>query len=248
MADFNEDTTVAEVAVRYPDAKPVLERMGIDYCCGGDARLADAARESGHTVSEVRDAVEQAAREREGRGEAARDWSRADASELAQHILDTHHVYMKTHLPRIEELFAKVIAAHGERHGEMLRAARHVFLDLQFEIEMHLMKEERVLFPMIRDLEDYRPGSGPLPTGHCGTVEKPVAQMEHEHDNAGGALERLREITSDYALPADACPSFEALYDGLKEMEADLHEHIHLENNILFPRALELEREACGES
>lgn len=246
MNEFTKDTTVAEVAVRYPEAKPVLERLGIDYCCGGAATLEVAAKAAGHSASEVRAEIEKAMQDQKARGASARDWSVAGAGELAQHILDTHHVYMKTNLPRLVDLFTKVISAHGERHGEMLRAAQQVFHALKAEIEMHLMKEEQILFPHILQLDAYRPGSGPPPTSHCGTVQNPIRQMVHEHENAGSALARIRELTSDYTLPGDACPSFEALYDGLRGMEADLHEHIHLENNILFPRAIEIEREAGG--
>ena len=248
MNDFTKDKTVAEVAVRHPEAKPILERLGIDYCCGGGATLEAAAKSAGHAVSEVRAEIEKAVQDQRARGASARDWSAVSAGDLAQHILDTHHVYMKTQLPRLADLFKKVISAHGERHGETLRAAQQVFHELKAEIEAHLMKEEQILFPYILQLDAYRPGSGPPPASHCGTVQNPIRQMEHEHESAGSALARIRELTSDHTLPEDACPSFEALYEGLKGMEADLHEHIHLENNILFPRAIEIEREVGGGS
>ena len=244
MNDFTKETTVAEVAVRHPEAKPVLERLGIDYCCGGAKKLECAARESGHTLSEVRQRIEKAIEARKAQGHGERDWFAATAGKLAQHILDTHHVYVKTQLPRLTDLFTKVISAHGERHGETLRAVQQVFESLKAEIEPHLMKEEQILFPYILQLDQYRPGSGPPPVSHCGTVQNPIRQMELEHENAGNALARIRELTSDYTLPDDACPSFEALYEGLKGLEADLHEHIHLENNILFPKAIEIEQQA----
>jgi len=236
------------VAVRYPEAKPVLERLGIDYCCGGTETLDAAAQASGHTVAEVEAEVEKALEDRVEEGKSAKDWSTASAGELAQHILDTHHVYMKTQLSRLTDLFGKVVSAHGERHGETLRAVQQVFHSLKAEIEAHLMKEEQILFPCILQLDQYRPDSGPPPVSGCGTVQNPIRQMKHEHENAGAALARIRELTSDYTLPGDACASFEALFEGLKGLDTDLHEHIHLENNILFPRTVEIEQRAFAKA
>lgn len=246
MRDFDKETTVADVAVRHPESKPVLEQLGLDYCCRGATTLERAARESGHTLAEVRAEIEKAVEAARAKSAAAKDWSAATVSELAEHIVSAHHVFMKTQLPRLAGLFDRVIAAH-ERHGEMLRAVRKEFDGLREEIEAHLMKEEQILFPYIQQLDQYRPGSGPAPASHCGTVQNPIRQMMHEHENAGAALARMRELTSEYALPSGACATFEALYTGLKGIETDLHEHIHLENNILFPKAIEIEARVAVE-
>lgn len=243
MNAINEGTTVRELVVGHPETRPVLERLGIDYCCGGAARLADAAEAAGKPLREVAEAVEAAIRNAAD-AHPERNWADAPAGELARHILETHHVFMKRELPRLRGLLDKVIAAHSERHGDALRQLLQTFNGLREEIEAHLYKEEEILFPYILALGAWRPGSGPAPASHCGTVANPIRQMEFEHDNAGQALAKFREITADYALPDDACASFAALYDGLQALERDLHEHIHLENNILFPKSLELERKA----
>ena len=170
-----------------------------------------------------------------------KDWASALPTELADHIEQTHHVFMKQQLPRLGTLLEKVLQVHGQRHGKMLEQLKRTFFSLKTDIELHLVKEEQILFPLIRQLDAYQQGQGPVPEVHCGTVANPIGQMEFEHDQAGQFLAQIRTITSDFQLPEDACETFRALYDGLRDMEADLHEHIHLENNILFPEATEVE-------
>jgi regulator of cell morphogenesis and NO signaling len=156
---------------------------------------------------------------------------------LIDHILNTHHAYMKTQLPRVAALLAKVLQAHSDRHGDMLRAVAAVYGPMKAELDGHLAKEEMVLFPLVRALDGgAKPGSF-----HCGSVQNPIRVMWMEHDSAGEALAEMRRLTSDYTAPEDACNTFKALYFELAEMERDLHRHIHLENNILFPRAIALE-------
>jgi regulator of cell morphogenesis and NO signaling len=164
------------------------------------------------------------------------DYSAMSAGILADHIVATHHVYLRRELPRLAELIDKVVAAHASKHPELVEL-RLTFAALRQELELHLMKEERVLFPLVKQLEGARE---PFSI-HCGTVENPIRVMEHEHDSAGSALQRIRELTSNYQAPADGCTSFVALYDGLSSLESDLHLHIHKENNILFPKAAALE-------
>lgn len=135
----------------------------------------------------------------------------------------------------------KVQKAHGERHGDMLQHLRRAFDALRGELEPHLMKEEQILFPATKGIDAFITEMGPRPEVHCGSVANPIRQMEYEHENAGTVLTEMRSLTDDYHLPEDACASFAALYDGLKVLEADLHEHIHLENNMLFPKSMEQE-------
>ncbi|MGC8640045.1 MAG: hemerythrin domain-containing protein, partial [Isosphaeraceae bacterium] len=142
---------------------------------------------------------------------------------------------------RLAELLGKVVAAHSANHPELLDL-RQTFAALRQELEPHLMKEEQVLFPLIKRLEAAREAF-PI---HCGTVENPIRVMEHEHESAGSALERIRELSNNYRAPADGCTSFQALYDGLSRLEADLHRHIHKENNILHPKAAALESTLRG--
>jgi len=233
------EMTLGELVTRYPRLRERLEQSGIDYCCGGKRPLAEAVTAAGldleATVADLEMNLAQAP------STAAADWSAVPLSVLADHILDTHHVFTKAQLTRIDTLMAKVQNAHRARHGGMLDALRSVFDQLKAELETHLMKEEQILFPAIKDIDGFMAGRNGRPAVHCGSVAHPIRQMEHEHDAAGSALVRLREITGNYRTPADACQTFKALYEALAALEADLHEHIHLENNILFPGSVRQE-------
>jgi regulator of cell morphogenesis and NO signaling len=177
-----------------------------------------------------------------------KDWYAAALTDLINHILEVHHAYMHKALPKVTDLLKKVLRAHGPRHGTMLSQVQDVFAALDGELTPHLAKEETVLFPYMVAADAHARGQGPKPVACFPTVRAPIQQMEREHEEAGRALERLRELTGDYALPEDACPTFVALYAELQRMEADLHQHIHLENNILFPRAIEMEGAAWRRS
>ncbi len=237
-----EYQTVRELVLAQPAARRVLERYGIDYCCGGGQLLDEAIAEAGADRQEVLRAVQEAVEETARPGATQEpDWQGMSMTDMANHIERQHHTFMKRELPRVEELLARVRRAHAENHGPMLGELTRTFTGLRSEIEMHLMKEEQVLFPYLRQLQAYADGRGERPVIHCVTVLNPITQMRHEHEEAGVALARMRELTDDYTVPADGCETFRAAYEALQEMEADLHEHIHLENNILFPRAVELE-------
>jgi len=234
----DEKMTVREMVRRFPQVRQALEEMGIDYCCGGDVSLQEAAASQGVAVDALVQALDEATHT--ATGPEFRDWSIASAAELLDHIVSTHHEYMRRELPRLSALLERVKEAHPA-HRPMLERLDHIFAHLREEIELHLRKEEQVLFPLIRRIEADagigRP-SAPQPI----PVANPILQMEREHDAAGQSLAQMRRLTHDYSLPPDACMSFKGLYDGLQAMEADLREHIHLENNILFPKASELER------
>ena len=240
--------TVRDLVGRYPQTRPVFEEHGIDYCCGGGRCLADVAREHGLKLPALVDALEATLRAAPSAAKAAdKDWYAAPLGELVRHIVETHHGYMKTALPRLSSLVPTVLKAHGAHHGDTLRQVQDLFKTLDTELSSHLMKEEQVLFPYIVALETHVREGSPKPHAPFGTARNPIRQMEHEHESAGEALAKLREATCDYALPADACPTFSAMYEELQRMEGDLHQHIHLENNILFPRAVELEGVPGGE-
>jgi regulator of cell morphogenesis and NO signaling len=162
-------------------------------------------------------------------------------AELIAHILQTHHVYVRREVPELEKLIEKVHAKHGGNHPE-LQQIRGVFHGLAQELATHMMKEEAVLFPYIERMEESVVQHEPIFPAPFGTIANPVRMMEHEHDNAGAALKALRGASRDYTPPSDACTSYQALYTGLANFEKDLHQHIHLENNVLFPRAVEMER------
>lgn len=234
---IDDKMTVGELVRRHPQVRAAMEGMGIDYCCGGGRTIAEVAAEQGVGIEALTQALDESIHTEAG--PEVRDWNIASAAELVDHIVSKHHAYMKRELPRIAALLARVERAHRP-HIDMLEDLEKTFVQLRQEIEIHLEKEEQVLFPLIREIEAGKEG-GAAPGGRH-SVRGPIGQMEFEHQSAGAALARLRQITNDYTLPEDACESFSALYDGLKAIEADLHEHIHLENNILFPKAGEMER------
>jgi regulator of cell morphogenesis and NO signaling len=243
MATDLETKTIGEIAAERPGSIRVFEKYGIDYCCGGKISVADACARSGI-------APEALIRELEtpGAPDVRTDFE-ADSvalSDLIDHILARHHGFLKSELPRLSGLLEKVTGAHGAKHGNSLIPLSRTFGALRSELESHLMKEEMVLFPIIRKLETANEAAKKAGPFHCGSVQNPIRVMEHEHDSAGHALEEMRGLTANYTLPADACNTYRALFTGLRELEADLHQHIHLENNILFPRAAQLETIAAG--
>ncbi|MBK6899604.1 MAG: iron-sulfur cluster repair di-iron protein [bacterium] len=240
--DIPADRPVAELVIRHPILRETLERLGVDYCCGGKQPLAVAVAEAGRDWTAVR-AELQATLASTAAVAAPVDWSAATLGELIDHILEKHHVFTKAQLLRLDGLLGKVQNAHGAHHGSVLEDLRRVFDGLRAELDAHLMKEEQILFPAIMGIDAFMSGRGERPAIHCGSVGHPIRQMEHEHDGAGQALVAMRRITDGYRLPEDACPTFAALYDGLQALEADLHEHIHLENNLLFPRSVALEED-----
>ena len=168
------------------------------------------------------------------------DFQHASATELIAHILDTHHVFTKSEMDRLQLLADKVLAAHGGNHPELVHVDE-LFTRLCADLKPHMFKEEQILFPYIVAMAEAAEQNVPGPMARFGTVSNPIRMMMMEHDTAGEILRELRALTSDYRVPADACMSYRTLYQALENFEKDLHQHIHLENNILFPKALELE-------
>jgi len=230
--------SVGELAAQCPGATREFEKLGIDYCCGGSRTLGEACAEAKISVEQALSRLQEGLAATQRKDE--RNWQAASLADLIAHISGTHHVFVRTECPRIENLTAKVVSVHGKNHPELLQV-QETFSGLAGELSVHLMKEEQVLFPFVIRLEEAAIAGEPAPPAMFGTVINPVRMMMAEHDGAGDALKKLRAVTNDYALPADACISYTTLYDALKAFEADLHQHIHLENNILFPRAVALE-------
>ncbi len=231
MSDVDLTTSVGEYVVLRPSRARVFERLDIDYCCGGKESLARACEKRGLDPRVVLAALEREAAKPSTVEE--RDWSRVPLAELADHIESEHHSYLREELPRLSSMIARLVEVHGRQHPELQRC-RDVFDALWRELEPHMAKEEQVLFPMIRDLG----ASATLPDFPCGSLRNPIRVMEREHDGAALALSRLRELSGDYTPPDDACNTYRATLAGLAELEADLHRHIHKENNILFPRSV----------
>ena len=234
---INSETTVREVAVQVPESTRLFESLKIDYCCGGGQPLAQACASAGLDVYDVMKMLAGVTQSKEHR---ARDFQDASLPDLIAHILDTHHVFTKSEMDRLQLLTSKVIGAHGANHPELIQVGA-LFNGLCAELQPHMFKEEQILFPYILALTGAAAGNQPFPHAPFGTVNNPVRMMMMEHDTAGQVLRELRAVTSDYKVPADACISYQTLYQAMENFEKDLHLHIHLENNILFPKALELE-------
>ena len=227
--------TVRELAVEVPNATRVFEKLGIDYCCGGHKPLDEACAGANVSVDRVLAALEKGVDA--STDTITRDWNTAPLSELVDHIVDKHHAYVKSEIPRLQALLAKVVGVHGKNHPE-LEHVQAAFGELAAELTGHLQKEELILFPYVKKM-----ASDAKPAPSCfGTVQNPIRMMMFEHDNAGAKLREMRAATHDYTLPADSCFSYGTLFSALVEFEADLHQHIHLENNILFPKAIALEQ------
>jgi regulator of cell morphogenesis and NO signaling len=234
MTGIEPNKTVGQLVAERPSRARVFERFGIDYCCGGKTALGEACAERRLDTQKIVAAL----READSKAAATDDpdWTRAALSELIANILEKHHAYLQRELPRLAEIAVKVHEVHGARHPE-LADVRQTYNGLRAELEEHMMKEEQILFPLIKAMES----SQTLEASHCGSVNNPIHVMKNEHDSAAAALARMRALTGDFTPPEDGCNTYRALLDGLAELEADLHQHIHKENNILFPRASELE-------
>jgi regulator of cell morphogenesis and NO signaling len=221
--------TLGDLVAARPEAARVLDRFGLDYCCHGGRTLEDACAAAGVDAQVVDAAMPEA-----DDGPAA-SWTDLDPAALADDILATHHAYLHEELPLLEALAAKVVTVHGERHPE-LHEVQRLLVAVRDDLEPHLAKEERVLFPAVHALAA---GRRDFPFG---SVENPIRMMDVEHDRAGGLLAELRAATHDYLVPDDACASYRSLYERLAELEHDTHVHIHKENHVLFPATIVLAR------
>lgn len=238
MKQLIEERSIGAFVVENPLRAKIFEKYGIDYCCGGKRSLAEVCREREIDAKEIIAAIvecDSAADPQTISSVEARVGSMS-MSDLSSHIENTHHALLHEELPRLNQLASKVAAVHGDRHPE-LKILAGIFSAFKQELDMHMMKEEQVLFPFIRELDK----ATSAPSFHCGSLANPIRVMEFEHDQAGDALRKMREITDNYRLPENACNSYRALFKGLEEMERDLHTHVHEENNILFPAAIKKE-------
>ena len=228
--------TVRELALEVPAATRVFEKMGIDYCCGGKRSLADACAVAGVKIEDVQ--LELATASDVHSDEP--NFHTSTLQELIYHVVGKHHSFTRLEIARLNALLEKVCMAHGENHPELLQI-NVLFRELGADLETHMAKEERVLFPYIIRMEAAAQQLVPLFRPPFGTVANPVRMMMLEHDRAGELLKEIKVLSSDYVPPADGCISYQTLYTALAALEQDLHQHIHLENNILFPRAVQME-------
>jgi regulator of cell morphogenesis and NO signaling len=231
--EIRPDSHVADLARELPATVRVFQRHHIDFCCGGKRPLAAVCAEQGIDPAALIDELEAVCRG----GEESEDWSRARLRDLVAHIVERYHRSLRRELPLLGELAAKVAGRHGDRYPE-LREMRDLFAELQQEMFFHMQKEEQVLFPLIETLES---AGGEWPQGFpVPSLDGPIGAMEDDHEQVARILGRLRALSRDFQPPSDACNSFRGFFRGLGDLESDTHQHIHLENNILFPRAQHL--------
>lgn len=232
--------TVREIALEMPVTTRIFEEFKIDYCCGGRRPLREACDAAGVSADMILEKIESLV---EVEQPAELEWLKtASLRSLIEYIIEKHHVYTRQEIENLLPLMEKVASRHGETRPELYELAT-VFQELCNDLAPHLIKEERILFPYIGQLERAVANDEKVNFPPFGTIRHPVSLMMTEHDTAGDLLREMREISMEYRLPEEACPSFTALYNRLEAFEKDLHQHIHLENNLLFPRAVELEQQ-----
>lgn len=233
MVQIDLDMTLAEVVDAHPQLAREFERRGLDYCCGGQQTLGEGCSRRGldpdTTVAELSAAAE---------GSVTAHWTTMTADALVDHLEATHHRYLWDEMPRVTALLDKIVSVHGGRHPELAKIAT-CFAQVRADLEPHMLKEERMLFPMIRELAT----STTAPSFHCGSLRNPISVMLSEHDAVGDLLAALRRLTGGYQSPQDGCASYVACFAALAELEADTHLHIHKENNVLFPLVVRMESE-----
>lgn len=232
MAELNTQITVADLVTERPSRSRFFERLGIDYCCGGKRPIEEVCAERGLDARTLLDTLAAAEAAEKGDGlDAGFDPGKASPAELVKHIVDVHHAYLKRELPRLSEIADHVVEHHGERESRLARTAA-ALKTLRADLEAHTETEERELFPALVDPAeiDGRKSAGASPS----TLEL-LLSLEGEHQAAGALLEEIRGLTDGYTVPEWGCNTFRAFYDGLHELEIDIHQHVHKENNILFP-------------
>lgn len=230
---INIDTTLGDFVAQYPKARIVFEKFGFDYCCGGKQNIKSAAIEKNVETKKLILELETAINESNEK-KAEKIWINEPLSKVTEHIFSTHHAFLHKELPYIDKLMDKVVLVHGPKHGDFLNRLIVIYKVFKEKLEQHLNDEETLLFPYIKELEES--ANSKNPDKETKKFLKIVNELNAEHDDAGDLLREMRNLTSDYTLPSDACKSFEELYERMQAIEDDLHEHIHLENTVLFPR------------
>jgi regulator of cell morphogenesis and NO signaling len=236
---FDMSQTVSEIAIENPAAVRVFDKFGMDYCCAGKRSLQEACERASAPIDQVLQALSEL--RANGPSLEEQPWTTRSLAKLTAYIVDRHHRYIRDEVPQIEGLFKKVVERHGEEHPE-LRTIHEMFRALSGELRVHMMKEERILFPFLEAMETGARVERDAPLTCFASIKLPISRMLEDHDDAGVITAWIRDLSGGYRAPEGSCPSYRSLYQALEEFERDLHHHIHLENNILFPRAVEMER------
>jgi len=238
---FTEQNTLAEIVKSDFRSARIFENYSLDFCCRGNRTIKEAAEEKGLNAEKILSEVSECCPD----NNETKDSEKWNLDELVNHILDKHHTYVKQMLPVVTAHSQKVKEVHGANHPEVVQIA-DIFERVQSDLEMHMLKEERMLFPAIIRLTECEKNNSPMEVPPFGSVSNPISVMEREHTEAGEELYQIRELSGNYNPPEDACTTYRVLFQELREFEEDLHRHIHLENNILFPGAVALEKKLSG--
>lgn len=233
-----DEETLGQIAAKDLRKAEVFKKYGLDFCCGGKKTVKEACAEKGLDVTKVEQELQQADKALTSRPIPYNEWA---LDFLSDYIVNTHHSYVKKTLPNLVGYASKVAGVHGQQHPELYKIKRLVD-DVNTEMSDHMVKEEKVLFPFIKALVSANANEQIPQAAHFGTVQNPINMMEMEHELVGKNLDEIRVLSKNYTLPEDGCASYSLLYKMLDEFENDLHLHVHLENNILFPKALDLEK------
>jgi len=234
----NVNSTIGEIVTKDFRTASVFTEYGIDFCCGGNKTLQKACEEKSVNIQELKEKLDKATQGEKGNDLDFNSW---DLDLLADYIEKTYHRYIKEKTPVILQYLEKIREVHGTHHPELFEIY-DLFSHSAMDLGMHLQKEERILFPMIRQLAESKDSGQDTELGHCGTIENPISVMMEEHVTEGARFEKISELSHNYTTPPDGCNTFRAAYSLLDEFEQNLHKHIHLENNILFPKAIKLEQ------
>ena len=235
--------TVGEIVKGNYQTAEVFKKFNIDFCCGGKVKIDEACSANNIPIDELTNALVEA--ENYAGSDTEKKFKDWDPDFLANYIVNVHHKYVRDNIPLLSEFTQKIAHVHGERHPELIQIAE-LFQAVSSELQHHMMKEENILFPYIIEIQSAFKNKSQLGPSPFGTVKNPIRMMEMEHDNAGALLKQIRQLSDNYSLPEDACNTYMVTYKKLDEFENDLYEHIHLENNILFPKAIELEENLTG--
>ena len=230
--------TLSDIVTKNYKSAAVFEKFGLDFCCHGKKSIPDACEEKGVNAEEVLTQLEKL--DENNSSEREEQYYQWDLDFLADYIVNVHHKYVREIIPVISAHAEKIASKHGENHPEVISIANN-FSIVYKDLKQHMMKEEQLLFPYIKYLVKTEKNAGIAEQPFFGTIKNPIQMMELEHESAGNLLGEIRNLTNEYTPPAEACNTFKVYYKELKDFEEDLHKHVHLENNILFPRAIELE-------
>ena len=229
-AVFSSSDKIGDIVARFPKAGEIFTKYGIDFCCGGHRSLSEAIKEQSLDEKEVIERLEKGYQGTIGQALTDIDWRQAPTSNLLDHIVNTHHVFLRRELPQLSDLTTTILRVHGASHGDVLAKVHRLFHNLKLEVDQHLIQEEEIVFPLLKGYTE-----NPDP----GQVEK-IANLNggliEVHEGAGELLKKLRKVTDNYTLPDDACRTYQMTFSKLEGLESDLFQHIHLENNLLFPR------------